>query len=252
MRLEGKVAIVTGSAQGIGAAFAERLAAEGAATVLAVRTLERGERTLESIRAQGGEAMVVAVDVADETQTLAMAEATMAKYGRIDILVNNAAMFISSFPRHPFFELDVADWDQMMAVNVRGTFLCCRAVFPAMKEQGKGKIINVTSSTFFCGSKDFLHYVTSKGAVVGLTRALAREVGEYNITVNSLAPGLTVSEGVAANYAADYLERFTARRCIPRLEVPEDLVGTCVFLASDDSDFVTGQHICIDGGDVFN
>jgi len=252
MRLEGKVAIVTGSAQGIGAAFAERLAADGASTVLAVRTLERGERTLERIRAQGGEAMTVAVDVTDEAQTAAMAATTLEKYGRIDILVNNAAMFISAFPRHPFHELDVAEWDQMMAVNVRGVFLCCKAVFPAMKEQGKGKIINITSSTYFTGSKDFLHYVTSKGAVVGLTRQLAREVGEYNITVNALAPGLTVSEGVAANYQPEYLERFTGRRCLQRLEAPEDLVGTLSFLASDDSDFVTGQHICVDGGDAFN
>jgi len=252
MRLEGKVAIVTGAAQGIGAAFAERLAAEGAATVVADLAFERAAETAAAINASGGEALAVAVDVTDEAQTDAMAAAALAAYGRIDVLVNNAALFVAAFPRKPFEELGVKEWDRMMAVNVRGPFLCCRAVFPAMREQGKGKIINVSSSTYFTGTREFLHYVTSKAAVIGFTRQLAREIGDHNITVNALAPGLTVSEGVAANYAPEYLQGFADRRCLKRLERPEDLVGTIAFLASDDSDFISGQTICVDGGDAFN
>jgi 3-oxoacyl-[acyl-carrier protein] reductase len=138
-----------------------------------------------------------------------------------------------------------------MAVNVKGPWLCAKACFPAMKAQGKGKIINISSSTVLGGSKDFLHYVTSKAAILGFTRALARELGDAHICVNTITPGLTTSEGVAATYPNEYLDAFAERRCFRRQEVPEDLVGTVVFLASDESDFITGQTINVDGGDLF-
>jgi 3-oxoacyl-[acyl-carrier protein] reductase len=252
VRLTDRVAIVTGSSQGIGKAFAKGLAAEGAKVVVASFTASRAEATAAEIRAEGYEAMAFAVDVSEEEQCEAMAEAALSQWGRIDILVNNAAMFISAFPRKTFMDLTVEEWDRMMAVNVRGPWLCVRACFPAMKAQGKGKIINVGSSTFFGGSKDFLHYVTSKGATIGFTRQLAREVGDYSICVNTLSPGLTTSEGVGKTYPPDYLEMFAKRRCFKREEAPEDLVGACVFLASDESDFLTGQTLNVDGGDCFD
>jgi 3-oxoacyl-[acyl-carrier protein] reductase len=252
MRLKDRVAIVTGSGQGIGRAFAAALASEGAKVVVADLDGPGAEATAADIRSQGGEAIAVAVDVSDEQQCLAMAEAAVREWGRIDILVNNAAVFTSAFPKKAFTEISVDEWDRLMAVNVRGPWLCAKACFPAMKSQGKGKIINMGSSTFFSGAKDFLHYVTSKGAMIGFTRQLAREVGDYNICVNALSPGLTSSEGVQRLYPAESLGMFANRRCLKREEVPEDLVGACIFLASDESDFLTGQTLIVDGGEVFN
>lgn len=252
MRLQGKVAIVTGSAQGIGKAYAQGLAREGANVVVADILGDRAEATAAEICKTGAEAMAITVDVSDEASTVQMARKTVEAFGRIDILVNNAAMFVALLPRKPFTEITVEEWDRVMAVNVRGVFLCCRAVFPYMKAQGKGKIINISSSTFWHGSADFLQYVTSKAAVIGLTRQLAREVGDYGINVNCITPGLTVSEGVERTYPREYLEMVAQRRCFKRLERPDDLVGTVVFLASDDSDFITGQTINVDGGDAFH
>lgn len=252
MRLEGRVAIVTGSAQGIGKAYAERLAKEGARVVVADVAYERAKETAARIRESGGEAMAIEVDVSEESSTIEMARKTVEKYGRIDILVNNAAMFVALFPKKPFTEITVEEWDRVMAVNVKGLFLCCKAVFPYMKSQGRGKIINISSSTFWHGSPDFLQYVTSKGAVIGFTRQLAREVGDYGINVNCITPGLTASEGAERVYSPEYLDAVAQRRCFKRWERPEDLVGTVVFLASDDSDFITGQTINVDGGDCFH
>ncbi len=252
MRLKDRVAIVTGSCQGIGKAFATALASEGAKVVVADLDGSRAESTAAEIRSQEGEAIAVAVDVSDEQQCVALAEAAIRKWGRIDILVNNAAMFTSAFPKKTFTEITVEEWDRLMAVNVKGPWLCAKACFPAMKSQGKGKIINVGSSTFFSGAKDFLHYVTSKGATVAFTRQLAREVGDFNICVNTLSPGLTSSEGARRVYPPEFLDTFAKRRCLKREEVPEDLVGACIFLASDESDFLTGQTINVDGGDAFS
>lgn len=252
MRLNDRVAIVTGSGQGIGAAFARGLAAEGAAVVIADLAADRAEATAREIQSAGGRALAVSVDVSDEESVAAMPTAVLEHFGRIDILVNNAALFTASFPRRHFSELTVAEWDRMMAVNVRGPFLCCRAVFPAMQAQGGGKIVNISSSTIWSGSKDFLHYVTSKSAVLGFTRQLAREVGDYNICVNAITPGLTTSEGVERVYPPEYLEAFAARRCFKRQEVPADLVGAVVFLSSSESDFMTGQTLNVDGGDMFH
>ncbi len=171
------------------------------------------------------------------------------RFGRIDVLVNNAAIY-GTLQRRSFMEIPVAEWDRVMAVNLRGLFLCARAVFPAMKAQGKGKIINIASSTFFRGVPNFIHYTTSKGGVVGFTRSLARELGDFGIRVTAVAPGFTLSGENEKNSSAEQKEANIRMRMLKRAQVPADLVGTIVFLASDDSDFITGQTIAVDGGSV--
>ncbi len=178
-----------------------------------------------------------------------MAAEAVKSFGRIDILVNNAAIFIN-IERRPFYQITAEEWDRISAVNIKGPFLCAKAVFPQMKEQRSGKIINISSSTAYWGTPNFLHYVASKAALIGMTRSLAREVGEYGICVNAIAPGLVEHEGQNAPKALTELQ--LKARSIKRLERPEDLLGTVVFLASSDSDFMTGQTIVVDGGSVFH
>lgn len=247
MRLEGRVAIVTGGARHIGAAYCRRLAEEGAAVVIA--DILDGARVAEDIRSKGGRALPLRVDVSNEEDTNRMALETAKAFGRIDILVNNAAIFIN-IQRHPFYEITAEEWDRVSAVNVKGPFLCAKAVFPMMKEQRSGKIINISSSTAYWGTPSFLHYVASKAALIGMTRSLAREVGEFGICVNAVAPGLVEHEGQTAPRALTELQ--LKARSIKRLQTPEDLLGTLVFLASSDSDFMTGQTIVVDGGSVFH
>jgi len=251
MRLDGKVAIVTGGAQGIGKAYALRLVEEGAKVVIAdILDTKKAQQEIES---KGGEALGLRTDVSDEESTLEMARRTVERFGRIDVLINNAAMFVS-IERKPFFQISSQEWDDVMGVNIKGTFLCCKAVYPQMKEQKKGKIINISSGTFFKGASLFLHYVTSKGAVVALTRALARELGDEGICVNAIAPGFTLSEGVMQdeNRNKKIMQIQANTRCFKRDELPEDVTGTVVFLASDDSDFITGQTIVVDGGSAMH
>ena len=251
MKLQGKVAIVTGGARGLGKAYALRLAEEGARVVV-VDVLETG-LVQKEIEAKGGEALALQMDVTDEKGTEEMAQKTIDRFGRIDILINNAAMF-ASISKKPFYDISGSEWDQVIGVNLKGTFLCSKAVYPQMEKQGKGKIINVSSGTFYKGIPFFLHYVTTKGGVIAFTRALAREVGDQGICVNAIAPGLTVSDGTAENpsYTDDYYKATVNTRCIKKIETPEDLTGTIVFLASDDSNMITGQTIVVDGGAVFN
>ena len=248
MRLKDKVAIVTGGGVGIGKAYAHGLAKEGAKVVVADIQDAEAQKVAAEIKQNGGEAMAVAVDVTSQEKVQAMAAAALKAYGRIDILVNNAGLY-SALKKKPFMEIDSEEWDRVMAVNVKGLFLCVKAVYPAMKRQGKGKIINISSGTMLNGSPFFLHYVSSKAGVIGFTRALAREVGGDNICVNSIMPGLTISsanqEGVMT---AEQLADRRKRRSIQRDQYPQDLVGTVIFLASDDSDFMTGQSISVDGG----
>jgi NAD(P)-dependent dehydrogenase (short-subunit alcohol dehydrogenase family) len=241
------VAIVTGGARHIGAAYCRRLAEEGAAAVIA--DVLDGEPVAEEIRSKGGRALSLRADVAKEEDTNRVALATVKTFGRIDILVNNAAIFIN-IQRHPFYEITAEEWDRVSAVNIKGPFLCAKAVFPKMKEQRSGKIINISSSTAYWGTPNFLHYVASKAALIGMTRSLAREVGEFGICVNAIAPGLVEHEGQTAPKSLTELQ--LKARSIKRLQTPEDLLGTLVFLASADSDFITGQTIVVDGGSVFH
>ena len=250
-RLAGKVAIVTGGAQGIGAAYVRALAREGA-SVVAADVLDSAPLISEVSKA-GGEAMAVTLDVTSKESIAAMVKAVLDKFGRIDILVNNAAIF-GNLKNTFFADIDSDEWDRVMAVNVRGVFECTRAVFPAMRDQGSGKIINIASGTLFKGSPYLLHYVTSKGAVVAMTRVLSRELGPYNINVNAIAPGLTMSEAVArgSNYNADMIAANRDTRALKRNQTPEDLLGAVVFLASNESDFMTGQTMVVDGGSVMH
>jgi 3-oxoacyl-[acyl-carrier protein] reductase len=248
MRLKDKVAIVTGGGVGIGRAYCHGLAREGAKVVVADIQEAEAKKVAGEIQQRGGEAFAVPVDVTSTEKTRAMADAALEKYGGIDVLVNNAALY-SAIKKKSFAEITEEEWDRVMAVNVKGLFLCVQAVHPAMKRRGKGKIINISSGTVIGGTPFFLHYVTSKAGVIGFTRALARELGGDNISVNAITPGLTISgpqqEGVLT--PEQLLDR-RKKRSFQRDQKPDDLVGTIVFLASDDSDFITGQTINVDGG----
>src|SRR5262245_53141726 len=243
VRLAGKVAIVTGGARHIGAAYCRKLAEEGAAVVIA--DILDGESVANEIRNAGGNALALKVDVSKEEDTDHMAAEAVKGFGRIDILVNNAAIFIN-IQRHPFYEITAEEWDRVSAVNIKGPFLCAKAVFPQMKEQKSGKIINISSSTAYWGTPNFLHYVASKAALIGMTRSLAREVGDYGICVNAIAPGLVEHEGQNAPKALTELQ--LKARSIKRLQTPQDLMGTLVFLCSSESDFMTRQSMVVDGG----
>jgi NAD(P)-dependent dehydrogenase (short-subunit alcohol dehydrogenase family) len=247
MRLKDKVVIVTGGASGMGRAYSLGLAAEGARVVVA--DIVDPQETTKGIAGTGGQGLGVICDVSREGDTLALAAAAVERFGGIDVLVNNAAVY-GTLERRPFMEIPIEEWDRVMAVNLRGLFLCARAVFPTMKARGKGKIINISSGGFFKGVPHYLHYTTSKGGVVGFTRSLARELGDFGIRVNAVAPGFTLSGANEANLSVEEQEANIRTRMLKRAEVPADVIGTIVFLASDDSDFITGQTIAVDGGSV--
>ena len=246
-RLKGKVAIVTGAGSGIGKALAHRLAADGASVVIA--DLQRFDQAAAEIaKAAGARTLGVQTDVSNEKDVERMAAETVKAFGRIDILVNNAAVF-STLKLKPFEEIGVAEWRKVMDVNIMGVALCCRACVPHMRKSGGGRIINLASGAPIKGVPLFLHYISSKGAVIAMTRGLARELGKDGITVNSLAPGFTLSENVAKDAAhVQQGERTRLTRAIPRDETPEDLVGAVSFLASADAAFITGQTLVVDGG----
>ncbi len=244
--LAGRVAIVTGGAQGIGRAIADRLHADGATVVVAdLRCAEQAGAEL------GG--LGVTVDVSKEADTLAMAKAALDAYGRIDILVNNAGIYTSLVPT-PFEELDVEEWRRVFDVNVLGMFLCTRAVTPAMRAARFGRIVNLASGTPYKGVPFLLHYVSSKGAVVALTRCVAKEVGGDNILVNTVAPGFTMSDGVLGNSVQiEKLQEISVKaRVLQRDQHPGDIVGAVAFFCSPDADFITGQSLVVDGGAYFN
>jgi NAD(P)-dependent dehydrogenase (short-subunit alcohol dehydrogenase family) len=254
MRLKDRVAIVTGAARGLGRSFAMKLAQEGAKVMamnIAMRPKDREDldETVKQIKALGGEAVSFQGDVTDEGATRAMAEATVKAFGKVDILINNAAIY-DGLKRKPFHEIDLDEWDLVMKVNVKGAFLCMRAVFPYMKNQGYGKIINIASEVFFTGSHGFAHYVASKGGIIGMTRALAIELGPHGIRINCVAPGFTDTE--ASRSIADVAKYDTSKTPLGRVVKPEDLTGAALFLASAESDFITGQTILVDGGRVMH
>jgi NAD(P)-dependent dehydrogenase (short-subunit alcohol dehydrogenase family) len=246
-RLKGKVAVVTGGAQGIGKAIATRLAKDGASVVIA--DLQKFDQAAAEIaKSSGSKTLGLQIDVSSEKDTQRMADEAMRTFGRIDILVNNAAVF-SSIELRPFENIPIDEFRKVMEVNIMGVWLCCRACVPHMRKGGYGRIVNLASGAPLKGVPLFLHYISSKGAVIAMTRGLAREVGKDGITANSLAPGFTLSENVAKHEMHVKLGEITRMtRAIARDEKPEDLVGTVSFLASEDASFITGQTIVVDGG----
>ena len=247
MRLRNKTVIITGGGFSIGRVFSEALAQEGAAILVADVNEKAADETVKAITLSGGEACAVATDVSVPSAVEHMMEECLRIYGRVDILVNNAAL-AAALPPRTLEELDVAEWDAIMAVNLRGAFLCAKAAAQAMKPQGSGKIINISSTTAYTGHEGRIAYATSKAGLLGLTRSLARALGRHGICVNALLPGSVASAGALAIRPLEHFERAAAGRSIPRVEYPSDLLGTLIFLASADSDFMTGQALVIDGG----
>lgn len=247
MRLNDRIAIVTGAARGIGPQYCLALAKEGA-SVVAVDILPCTE-TVAKVQQAGGQIIEITTDVADTSSVQAMANQIIQQYGRIDILVNNAA-FIPQFT--PFEQVSEEVWDRVMAVNVKGMWLCCKATVPTMRQQGKGKVINISSNTIWAGTPMLMPYVASKGAILSFTRALARELSGTGINVNCVTPGFTLTEGVQQMTDPEtvaFIQKIVVdQQIIKQEEAPGDLAGAIVFLASDDSDFITGQTINVDGG----
>jgi len=248
-RLQDRVVIVTGGGHGIGRAYAQRLAEEGARIVIAELDGEAGERVTAELAAAGREALAIRTDVADKASVEAMAATTISRFGRIDGLVNNAAIFATiPMSRAPFDEVDIEEWDRMMAVNLRGAWLACRAVVPHMRRQCSGKIVNISSGTALKGAAGRIHYVTSKAGILGFTRTLAMEVGGDNICVNCVAPGSTLSEENPSEGVVKMRTQAADTRALKRVQTPDDLTGAIVFFLSADSDFITGQTLVVDGG----
>ncbi|MBI2359672.1 MAG: SDR family oxidoreductase [Deltaproteobacteria bacterium] len=246
MRFKDKIVIITGGGGKIGKAYALAFAKEGAKVSLP--DLISAEPVVKAIQDQGGQAMSLQCDVSDEASVKAMVDQTAKRFGGVDILINNAAYFMN-VKKSPFWEMNVDEFDKAMAVNIRGVWLCAKAAFPYMKQRGKGKIVNISSSVALNGNPNYIHYVASKGAVISMTRAMARELGGHGICVNTVAPGFTVTEGRQVD--PEYEKKRNEQRCFPRSQVEADIVGTVLFLASSESDSMTGQLLCIDGGTHF-
>jgi 3-oxoacyl-[acyl-carrier protein] reductase len=250
MQLKDKVAIITGGARGLGREFAIRFVKEGAKVTIC--DILECKQTAAEIKALGGQVLALQTDVTSEKDTIDMATKTIKKFGRIDVLVNNAAVYGGIEDKHfarPFEEISVADWDKMMAVNVKGIFLGCKAVAPYMKKQKSGKILNIASTVAYTGASAFLHYTTSKGGVVSLTKGLARSLGAYNINVNAVAPGMTWTQASQTFLEGKMAEGVLASQVLKRLIKPADITGSVVFLCSADADVITGQILCVNAGE---
>ena len=245
--LTGRVVIITGGGKGIGKVYAQEFARVGARVLAADIDGAAAEAVAKDIRVAGGDAMGIETDISDADSTRAMAETARTKFGGIEVLINNASL-MSALPRRSWLEIPVEEWDRVMAVNLRGMFLACRAVFPAMRERGRGKIVNISSSRVWEGVPNRLHYTTSKAGVIGFTRALAREVGEFGITVNAVTPGLTLSDTQVLSSSSNHLAARSQGRALDRPQIPDDLIGAVMFLSCAASDFMTGQTINVDGG----
>ena len=247
-RLDGKTVAITGAGRGIGAIMAQHMASEGANVV--VSDVLDTTQTVDAIKAAGGKAMGMSVDVTNDESLAGMVETAEKEFGALNILVNNASIFAALQPK-PFMQIDNDEFDKVMTVNARGVHQATKAAVPAMLRAGGGKIVNIASGTFYYGPPGLSHYTASKGAVIGLTRGYARELGDKNIQINAIAPGLTESESIQGHEGFDPARGPTvASRSIKREMVPEDLLGSLMFLITPDSDFLTGQTINVDGGKV--
>jgi 3-oxoacyl-[acyl-carrier protein] reductase len=243
--LEGRVAVVTGGGGGLAEGICARLARDGAAIACADVSLEKAEGVAGPVAGGGGRSLAVEVDVSEKASVENMVERVVAEFGGVDVLVNNAAIY----PLRPWTEIEEEEWDRVMAVNLKGYFLCARAAYPHIKERGHGRVINVASITFFMGWSGFLDYVSSKGAIVGFTRTLAREVGPDGITVNAISPGAFPTDAERVHPDQEALNhRILEQQSLKRRGTPEDVGDLAAFLASDSSSFITGQTIGIDGG----
>ncbi|MCW5774473.1 MAG: 3-oxoacyl-ACP reductase FabG, partial [Rhodospirillaceae bacterium] len=245
--LKGRVAIVTGGGQALGRAYARHLAAQGVISVIAEYNAASGARVAKEIEDDGGKALAIHTDVGDLASVQAMAEETLKTLGRIDILVNNAAVF-SQITMAPFWELPRDEWKRAMDVNVTGAFDCARAVAPAMREAKWGRILNIASGTPLLGLPDYLHYITSKSAVFGMSRSMARELGPYGVTVNTFIPGVTKTEVDRPSVSDEKFAGYIKMQCLKRMSTPDDMAKVMVFLCSDEAAWITGQTILVDGG----
>ena len=246
--VDGAVVIVTGGARGVGAILALRLLQAGARVVIADVTDQVDDVALRD----SADVLVHRTDVADRGSTQDLAAATVARFGRIDALVNNAAIYQGLGGKKSFTEIEVDEWDRVMAVNARGVWLMTAAVYPQMKEQGYGRIVNIASATVHSGVPYFAHYTASKGAVIAITRSIAKEIGRDGISVNAVAPGLIDNESSATINDSSYFPVLAKQRAIPRSMAPDDLTGIVTFLCSPASGFISGQTIIVDGGTVFS
>lgn len=248
-RVTDAVVVITGAAHGIGAAYARALVAEGAAVVIVDLDGDGAEKLAGELREAGGRALAFRADISDDADLQVMVDGTLAEFGTITGLVNNAAVFsVVPMSRSPFDEITLDEWDLMMRVNVRGTWQVCKAVIPAMRAAGYGKIVNISSGTALKGSASRIHYVTSKAAILGFTKVLAREVGGDGIRVNCVAPGSTLSEEAPDEGAMSYRQTQVSGRALQRVMLPPDVVGAVRFLLGPESDFITGQTLVVDGG----
>lgn len=243
----GKVVIITGAGQGIGREYARQFAAAGAHAIVAEANLERARSVQDEIVSAGGSALAIHTDVGDATSVEEMVEQVARTFGRVDVLVNNAGIF-TSLKMKPFEEIPLDEWERVMRVNITGCYLTARAVTPHMRERNWGRIVNITSGSVPLGVRNYLHYVTSKSALIGMTNAMARELGASGITVNAVQPGGTFTEVPRETLTEEGKARLIAAQCIPREEVPMDLVGLVLFLSTEAATFITGQTIAVDGG----
>jgi NAD(P)-dependent dehydrogenase (short-subunit alcohol dehydrogenase family) len=243
-----RVVIITGAGQGIGREFARQFAAAGAIPVVADLNIDKAERVLAEVEAAGGKAMPAKVDIGDRASVEAMVASVLANYGRIDALVNNAAIF-ATLEKRPFDEIPLQEWEQVMRINITGVFNCVCAVAPAMRQAKWGRIVNISSDSVRLGVANYLHYVTSKSALIGMTNALARELGPHGITVNCIRPGGVATEvDRTVNPTVERRQQMLAQQCVPKGQVPSDLVGLVMFLTTPASAFISGQTIACDGG----
>jgi NAD(P)-dependent dehydrogenase (short-subunit alcohol dehydrogenase family) len=248
--LRDRVAIITGGGQGLGRAYAHAFAAQGAIPVIAEIDTASARSVVDEIEANGGRALAIETNVADEDSTLAMAADTLAAFGRIDCLINNAALF-SRITIAPFWELPLSEWEDAMRVNVTGAFLCARAVAPAMMAAGFGRIINVSSTTVLTGAANYLHYITSKSAMIAMTRSMSRELGPHGVTVHLFWPGAVETEVDRPSVSGSMFAELATRQSLPRPATMDDFAAAVLFLCSDDAEYLTGQALVANGGLAF-